>query len=220
MVCTTQCMKAIGAAMYIIGFFAAGIAFIMAGVHYDKTPSDFHDVHYDIWIYAWALMIAAVGIILETEQEFCGDDTDRKWGYFAGLFELIGIFGMGSFGFGLAVYFSNAKNLDLDTMDVYASDRRDLSCMIAVSSIFYLLGAVLVILDKGLFNVASLLSYFNVLMCILLTIFWFLYADAMVVGTSNSGFDKAKEHAYVIGTILTLTGLAGFLKCIGVVSDD
>jgi len=211
-------MKASGAAMYVIGFFAAGIAFIMAGVHYDKTPAEFHDVHYDIWVYGWALIIAAVGIILETEQEYCGDDTDRKWGYFAGLFELVGIFGMGAFGFGLAVYFSNVKNEDDETISLYASDRRDISCMIAVSSIFYLLGSVLVVVDRGMFSLSSVLSYFNMLMCVLLTTFWFLYASAMV-GTTDSADDRAKEYAYVIGTILILTGLAGFLKCIGVVTD-
>jgi len=218
MVCTPQCMKASGVAMYVIGFFAAGIAFIMVGVHYEKTPADFHDVHYDVWVYAWALVIAAVGIILETEQEFCGDDTDRNWGYFAGLFELVGIFGMGAFGFGLAMYFSNAKNEDDVAISLYASDRRDISCMIAVSSIFYLLGAVLVVVDKGLFSFTSLLSYFNMVMCILLTIFWFLFASAMV-GTTDSADERAMEYAYVIGVILTLTGLAGFLKCIGAVGE-
>jgi len=213
MVCTPQCMKASGAAMYVVGFFAAGIAFIMVGVHYDKTPADFHDVHYDIWIYAWALLIAAVGIILETEQEFCGDDRVRNWGYFAGLFELVGIFGMGAFGFGLAMYFSNVKNEDDNAISLYASDRRDLSSMIAVSSIFYLLGAVP---GKGLCSFTSLVSCFNMVMCILLTIFWFLFASSMV-GTTDSADDRAMEYAYVIGVILTITGLAGFLKCIGAV---
>jgi len=168
MVCTPQCMKVSGAAMYVIGFFAAGIAFIMVGVHYDKTPADFHDVHYDICLYAWALMSAAVGIILETEQEFCGDDTDRNWGYFAELFEVVGIFGMGAVGFGLAMYFLNAKNEDDDAISLYACDRRDLSSMIAVCSIFYLLGAIPVVSDKGLCSYASLVSYFNMVICTLL----------------------------------------------------
>jgi len=215
---TPQCMKASGALMYVVGFFSAGIAFIMVGVHYDKTPADFHDVHYDIWVYGWALMLAAVGMIMETEQEYCGDDTDRKWGYFAGLFELVGVFAMGAFGFGLAVYFSNVKNEDDATISLYASDRQDISCMIAVSSIFYLLGAVLVVVDEGLFSLNSVLRYFNMLMCIMLTIFWFLFASVMV-GTTDGADKSAKEYAYVIGTILILTGLAGFLKCIGVIRE-
>jgi len=223
MVCTPECMKGSGAAMYVIGFIAAGIAFIMVGVQYDKTPADFHTVHYDIWVYAWALMVAAVGIILDTEQVFCGDDTHRNVGYFAGLFELVGIFGMGAFGFGLAVYFSNVKNYDDETILEYASDRRDISCMIAVSSIVYLLGAVLVVVDlycKGKFlsSIRSMLSFFNMLMCILLTIMWFLFADAMV-STKKNADKHAREYAYVIGVVLILTGLAGFLKCIGVVRD-
>jgi len=221
--CTPECMKFSGAAMYAVGLVAAGIAYIMVGVHYDKTPPDFHDAHYDIWVYAWALMVAAVGIILDTEQVFCGDDTHRNVGYFAGLFELVGIFGMGAFGFGLAVYFSNVKNYDDETILEYASDRRDISCMIAVSSIVYLLGAVLVVVDlycKGKFlsSIRSMLSFFNMLMCILLTIMWFLFADAMV-STKKNADKHAREYAYVIGVVLILTGLAGFLKCIGVVRD-
>jgi len=223
MVCTPECMKFSGAAMYAVGFVAAGIAFIMVGVHYDKTPSDFHDVHYDIWVYAWALMVAAVGIILETEQVFCGDDTHRNVGYFAGLFELVGIFGMGAFGFGLAMYFSNVKNSTEADMLEYASDRRDLCSMIAVSSIVYLLGAVLVVIDlyckgKSLCCVRSILSYVNMFMCILLTIMWFLLAGTMVSTKANA--DKtAEEYAYVIGVVLILTGLAGFLKCVGAIKD-
>jgi len=221
--CTPECMKFSGAAMYVIGFVAAGIAFIMVGVQYDKTPADFHDVHYDCWVYAWALTVAAVGIILETEQVFCGDETHRNVGYFAGLFELVGIFGMGAFGFGLAVYFSNVKNDSDDTILEYAPDRRDISAMIAVSSIVYLLGAVLVVVDlickeKFFSSVRSILSFFNMLMCILLTIMWFLFASAMV-STKKNADRHAREYAFVIGIVLILTGLAGFLKCIGAVRD-
>jgi len=223
MVCTPECMKYSGAAMYVIGFVAAGIAFIMVGVQYDKTPSDFHDVHYDIWVYAWALMVAAVGIILETEQVFCGDDTHRNVGYFAGLFELVGIFGMGAFGFGLAVYFSNVKNVDDATISEYANDRRDLCSMIAVSSIVYLVGAVLLVVDvyrkvNSLCSIRSILSYFNMFMCILLTTMWFLFAADMV-STRKNADRGAREYAYVIGVVLILTGLAGFLKCIGAIRD-
>jgi len=223
MVCTPECMKFSGAAMYVVGFFASGIAFIMVGVQYDKTPSDFHDVHYDIWVYAWALMLAAVGIILDTEQVFCGDDTHRNVGYFAGLFELAGIFGMGAFGFGLAVYFSNVKNDDDAAISEYAYDRRDLCSMIAVSSFWYLLGAVLVVVDQYckealLCSVRSMLSYLNMFMCLLLTIMWFLFASAMV-STKDNADKTAREYAYVIGVVLMVTGLAGFLKCIGAVRD-
>lgn len=223
MVCTPECMKFSGAAMYVVGFVAAGIGFIMVGVQYDKTPADFHDVHYDVWIYAWALMVAAVGIILETEQVFCGDDTHRNVGYFAGLFELVGIFGMGAFGFGLAVYFSNVNNVDDAAISEYADDRRDLCSMIAVSSIVYLLGAVLVVVDlfckgKSLCSIRSILSYFNMLMCILLTTMWFLFAGAMV-STKKNADKTAREYALVIGIVLILTGLAGHLKCIGAIRD-
>jgi len=223
MVCTPECMKYSGAAMYAAGFVAAGIAVIMVGAQYDKTPADFHDVHYDIWIYAWALMVAAVGIILETQQVFCGDDTHRNVGYFAGLFELVGIFGMGAFGFGLAVYFSNVKNDDDAAISEYADDRRDICSMIAVSSIVYLLGAVLVVVDlfrkgKSLCSIRSILSYFNMLMCILLTTMWFLFAGAMV-STKKNADKTAREYALVIGIVLILTGLAGHLKCIGAIRD-
>jgi len=216
-------MKSFGAAMYAVGFLVAGIMFIMVGLHYDETIPEFHKIHYDIWVYAWALIAAAVGIILETERVFCGDDTHKRVGYFAGLFELVGIFSMGAFGFGLAVYFSAAKNDDDAARLLSANDRRDLSSMIAVSSIVYLLSAVLVVLEsyrkgRGFFDVNALLSYFNMSMCLILTIFWFLFAQVMV-SSKDSANKRSKEYAYVIGIILLFTGAAGFLKCIGAVRD-
>jgi len=213
-------MKTLGAIMYVVGFLVAGVMFILVGAQFDKTTPDLSEIHYYIWVYAWSLMAAAVGIILETERVFCGDETKSKLGYFAGLFELVGIFGMGAFGFGLAVYFSDAKNADAAATLVSANDRRDLSSMIAVASLVYLFGAVLVVLDlyrktKSCFNVNSSLRYLNMVVSVLLCIFWFLFADAMVSTSAN----KSKTYSYVIGSVLLFTGVGGFLKCVGAIRD-
>jgi len=217
MVCRQTCMKSLGATMYVLGFLVAGAMFICVGAEFDKITPDLSDVHYYIWVYAWALMATAVGIILETEQLFCGDYTNRRVGYFAGLFELVGIFGMGALGFGLAVYFSDSKNSDAAATSVSANDRRDLSSMIAVSSLVYLLGAVLMAVHfcregKQCCNVYSALRYLNMVICVVLSIFWFLLADAMV-STSSNVLNRLKAYSYVIGSLLLLTGVFGFLKC-------
>jgi len=168
-------------------------------------------------------MAAAVGIILEKEQVFCGDNIYKKLGYFAGLLELVGIFGMGAFGFGLAVYFSAGKNKTDDAMSLSAYERRDLSSTIAISSIVYLLGAVLSIVELhrkgGGFSISRfLLSHFNAFMCLLLTIFWFLFAD-VIVDTTDTAKTRTKDYAYVIGIVLLTTGFGGFLKCVGAIRD-
>jgi len=99
--------KSFGAAMYALAFLVAGIMFLLVGDEYEKPNPDYDNINSYIWVYACALMVAVVGIILEAELHFCVDKTNRSLGYFAELFELLGVFGMGAFGFGLAAHFSD-----------------------------------------------------------------------------------------------------------------
>jgi len=208
--------------MYVIGFFIAGIVIIMVGVHIDKASPDFSKINYDIWIYSWALLAAAFGIFLEDERLFCRDNTNRPLGYFGGLLEFAGVLSMGGLGFGLAEYFSEAKNAGT-VAEFIPANRRDLSSMIAVASIVYLIGSVLRALElneqgKRWYNVDFCLRYFNILMCVLLSIFWFLFANVMV-STTSTATERTRTYSNTIGCTLLCTGLGGFLKCFSAYRD-
>jgi len=160
-------------------------------------------------------MVAVVGIILEAERVLCVDDTKGSLGYFAGLFELLGVFSMGAFGFGLAVYFSDDEDADSAGQLVSANNRKDISSMIAVANLVYVLGTLLVVvelyLDGKICDFRALTRYVNMVMFLFLTVIWFCFAHS----TMSISNHELMVYSLTIGVLLFIVGVVGgILKCL------
>lgn len=237
--CSPKGQTIAGAVFYTLGLLVAGGMMLGAGAEFNKTNTDNDKLRNLFWVYFAALLLSAVGMILEFGEKFCGGEVNKDTVYFGGLFALVSIFGLASFGLGLAIYFDDSQYLNpADYAGLSAASsvqRQALGFLSGVAAIFLLFGSLLVLKDLITCNfknfvcdLYSTVQFTNMLMAVLLVIFWFLWAAAAdgpeeaTKLTSTNPLEAAKElensfkdlrtYSYLIGVVYLIMGLTGLLK--------
>lgn len=225
-------MRTIGAVFYILGFLVAGVMFMVIGAEFNKDDEASNDdLRTYFWIYAVSLFFAAIGTILENGDRFCGEEEQKNVDYFGGLFQLVAVFAWAGFGIGLAHFFedeqyftqgTNPRNAFVNTES--ADERANLSWLSGVAAIVYMVGSVLsmrqLLCCEGFSCTMSVaVNIANIFLCLILVIFWFLFADRINVFDSFldpnlilEDPNKISTYSYLIGVVYIIIGLVGALK--------
>lgn len=202
-----------GALLYVLGFFTAGLMMIMAGDELNKSSTSLQSVHDLFWVSAIFLLFAGIGIVIEKEKVICGSGAENDAMSFVGLLEMLGIFGMSTGGMGLAIYYSDEKNSTTEESAASAHERESLAQFTGVASIVFLISCLLLTLAQQKWcSQQFILGCTTSVVCIALSVFWFLFANDQTSGADN---DDLSVHCYVIGILFVVIGFAGCCKCFG-----
>lgn len=217
--CNTLVQKYTGSVLYILGLLIAGGMMLGVGSEYNKDTPDNDDMRNFFWIYFVALLLVAIGMVLEFGDSFCSGgknlmgDGPAACLYFAGLFVLVGFFALSTFGMGFAIYFDDSKYSDADT----SSQMAGLGFLSGAASIFIALGSIMTMGDllcctgKFACNFMSAVSFTNLFCTILLAVFFFLIGDKYD-GADADMKDDLRTYYYLVGVIFVIMGLIGLLK--------
>lgn len=220
--CSTTAQRSVGAVFYIIGFLVAGIMFCIIGSEYNKPDTSNDQLRTFFWIYAIALFFAAIGTILENGDRFCGEEDAKNVDYFGGLFQLVSVFAWSGFGAGIAHFYQDEQywaDRPTDTVinTVSANERSSLAWLSGVAAIVFLVGSLLTMkrllcCDGFKFTMAVAKSFAEMFLCIILVVFWFLYADKLNKDLGETAADDDRRtFSYLIGVVYIIFALVGIL---------
>lgn len=218
--CSSKALQSVGGLLYILGLVTAGVMFIVIGVEYDdnSTNNDFLRTYF--WVYAIAMFLGTVGLVLENGDRFCGEEEVKQIDYFGGIFQVVAGFAWAGFGAGIAFFYADTQYFDgLGGVNMTSADEREnLAWLSGIAAIFYAFGSLFVLKEllccEG-FRCGLDLFYNlgNVLLMILLVVFWFLFADALGEQPGvNAGDDDRRNWSFAIGVFFLIAGLSGVLK--------
>jgi len=228
--CGVAAQKTTGALLYIFGLLIAGAMMMATGSQFDAFDQtvgnpDTSNLQLFFWIYTVALFFAAIGMILEFGETFCGAEEEKGVEYFGGLLTLVSIFSLFGFGLGIAIYYDQTK-FDTTTPSSI-SEISSLAWLSGIAGVLLIIGSLLVLKDllccTGDFrcDLLAAVQIINMFLAVLLTIFWFLWAgeqDESGYGAYRPGDanDQVRTYSYLIGVVYLLFALIGILKILGV----
>jgi len=220
--CNSTGQRSVGAVLYILGLLVAGVMFMVIGSEYNKSNTDYEKLNTFFWVYAISMLIGTIGLVLDHGDRFCGEEEFKDVDYFGGLFQVVAGFAWAGFGVGIAHYYE--KNLHSAAGS--ADERGSLAYLSGVAAIFYGFGSLFTLkkllccegFDCGM---ASIFNIVNMVLCILLIVFWFVFADKLEndpAGSANvnDGDKDRRTFAYLIGVVYILMGLMGTLLILDV----
>jgi len=220
--CNSSGQRTIGAVLYILGLLVAGVMFMVIGNEYNQAITDFDHLNTYFWVYAIAMLIGTIGLVLDNGDRFCGEEEFKDVDYFGGLFQVVSGFAWAGFGVGIAHYYETA----LATVPSSADERGSLAYLSGVAAIFYGFGALftlkkLLCCEGFSCDMTSIFNMVNMVLCILLIVFWFVFADKLEENpASSAGDDDRRTFAYLLGVVYILMGLMGSLLILDVCSGS
>merc|ERR1719461_1894741 len=110
----------------------------------DGAP-DVGNMQIFFWIYTVSLFFAAIGMILEFGETFCGEEQEKSTDYFGGLLTLIAIFALFGFGLGMAIYYDETKFNTTTPSSV--GEISSLAWLSGMAGICLIIGSLLVLKD-------------------------------------------------------------------------
>jgi len=203
-------MRSIGAAVYILGMLVAGVMFIVIGTEYGDSNPDQDNLNAYFWVYAIAMILAGIGLVVDNGNRFCGEEETKGVDYFGGLFQICAVLAWGGFGFGLAFYYDDGgSGFSMPTAD---EERAALAWMSGVAAIFFGFGSLFMLKEilccEGFkCNMMTIFEMVNMVLQLALIVFWFLLADRL--DGANLTRSDMDTYAYIIGIIYILMALLG-----------
>jgi hypothetical protein len=219
--CNSTGQRSTGAVLYILGLLIAGVMFMVIGSEYNKDPTDYDHLKTYFWVYAISMLIGTIGLILDNGDRFCGEEEFKDVDYFGGLFQVVAGFAWAGFGVGMAHYYE-AGVLNLPSTSAAADERGNLAYLSGVAAIFYAFGSLftlkrLLCCEGFSCDMASIFNIVNMLLCILLIVFWFVFADKLEKDPLLQSGDKDRRtFSYLLGVVYILMGLMGSLLVLDV----
>jgi len=216
--CNSTGQRGAGAILYILGLLVAGVMFMVIGNEYNQSSTNYDHLNTYFWVYAIAMLIGTIGLILDNGDRFCGEEEFKDVDYFGGLFQVVSGFAWAGFGVGIAHYYEASLVAAAGSAD----ERGNLAYLSGVAAIFYGFGSLFLLkkilccegFDCGM---GSILNIVNMVLSILLIVFWFLFADRLEKDpASNTGDDDRRTFSYLLGVVYLLMGLLGTLLVLDV----
>lgn len=223
--CNVTGQKITGAILYILGLLVAGVMLMVIGAEYNADDTSNDDLSTYFWVYAIAMLLGAIGLVLENGDRFCGEEEIKNVEYFGGLFQVCAVFAWAALGVGLAHFFEDGQFFIGGLCNLESADERSsLAYMSGVAAIFFGFGSLFVLkkllcCEGNFCDMEFILSLINMFLMILLVVCWFVYADKMEddpCAESGSAVDDRRTMTYLIGTVFLLMGIFGVLKILGV----
>lgn len=223
--CPPKVFRSVGSILFLVGYLTAGIMLIIVGVEYNKSDTSNDKLSTFFWIYAGAMLMGTVGSVLDNGDRFCGQTEEdegkpREIDYFGGIFQVVAGFAWAGFGAGIAFFYADSQNFIAGTTGVNtvsADERENLAWLSGIAAIFYAFGSLFVLKELlccEAFNcgLELILNLGNMVLMILLVIFWFLFADALGKQPfSNGNDDNRRNYAIALGVFYVIQGLEGIL---------
>lgn len=213
--CTPTLMRSMGAGLYILGMLVAGVMFIVIGAEYgENTPSN-DDLNVYFWVYAISMLLAAIGLVVDNGNRFCGEEEFKGVDYFGGLFQICAVFTWAALGVGFAHYYSDDVVGNAVTALAAFDERSALAWLSGVAAIFFAFGSLFMLKEilccEGFScNMMTIFEIANMVLQIALIVFWFLFADVLNKETPTaSEEDNHETYAYLIGIIFIIMALLG-----------
>lgn len=220
--CNSTGQRSVGVILYILGLLVAGVMFMVIGSEYNKDPSDYEKMKTYFWVYAIAMLIGTIGLILDNGDRFCGEEEFKDVDYFGGLFQVVSGFAWAGFGVGLAIYYTSKYTDTTNVSTQYADERGSLAYLSGVAAIFYGFGGLLnlkkLLCCQGFdCSMGNIFNIVNMVLSLVLIVFWFLFADRLEKDPLTQAGDKdRKTFAYLIGVVYILMALMGSLMILEV----
>jgi len=211
--CTPMIFRSAGAGLYVLGLLVAGVMFMIIGSEYNDNAPDQKDLKTFFWVYAIAMVLAAIGLVLDNGNRFCGEEEFKGVDYFGGLFQVVSVFAWGALGVGLAHYYENGTFAVINANE----ERSALGWLSGVAAIFFGLGALFMLKEilccEGFnCNMITIFEITNMVLQLALIVFWFLWANEMdKAGTCCKKEKDLTTYSYLIGVIYILMALLGSL---------
>jgi len=216
--CNVTIFRSAGAGLYVLGLLVGGVMFCVIGAQYNETAPDNTDLKTYFWVYAIAMVLAAIGLVLDNGNRFCGEEEFKGVDYFGGLFQVVSVFAWGALGVGIAHYYEDA----LFAAPTSGEERGSLAYLSGVAAILYGFGSLftlkkLLCCEGFSCDMASIFNIVNMVLCILLIVFWFVFADKLEEDpAAEAGDDDRRTFAYLLGVVYILMGLMGSLLIVDV----
>jgi len=233
--CTEQI---IGTVFCVTGFWIAGSMFIMIARKYswievedsDEEELDNMEIQKLLWVYALALILALIGVLVKSSEELCDqrkwiEDWESKFEYFGVLLQLIGLLGLSASGMGMATYYDNSRNFS-QALASSAADQRTIfgffsasASLLSLAGFFFSLNEPICCSKKFSWNKDSIFNLSNMLLSMFLALFWFIWADSQTT-TFDGSDDDLSKYCNLIGVVLLIFGFVGVLDCFGRKDDE
>jgi len=225
--CNATGQKISGAALYILGLLVAGVMLMVVGAEYNDDNTNNDDLGTYFWVYAIAMFVGAIGLVLENGDRFCGEEEIKNVEYFGGLFQVCAVFVWAALGWGLAHFYEDNQFwvggappvVNLES----ATERASMAYMSGVAGIFYAFGSLFVLkkllcCEGDFCDMTFILSLINMFLMILLCVCWFVFADKLEdePGQEGKADDDRRTFSYLIGAVFLIMGVFGVLKILGV----
>jgi len=224
--CNVTIFRSAGAGLYVLGLLVGGVMFCVIGAQYNETAPDNTDLKTYFWVYAIAMVLAAIGLVLDNGNRFCGEEEFKGVDYFGGLFQVVSVFAWGALGVGIAHYYEDSTFQLANANE----ERGALGWLSGVAAIFFGLGALFMLKEilccEGFAcNMITIFEITNMVLQLALIVFWFLWANEMEdVGLCCTKQKDLTTYSYLIGVIYILMALLGSLLfldiCCGGGDDD
>lgn len=223
--CNSTGQRSVGVILYILGLLIAGVMFMVIGNEYNKDPTDYDKVKTFFWVYAIAMLIGTIGLILDNGDRFCGEEEFKDVDYFGGLFQVVSGFAWAGFGVGLAHYYEKkfiGAAPTSGSLVKNADERGSLAYLSGVAAIFYGFGGLLslkkLLCCEGFdCSMANIFNIVNMVLSVILIVFWFLFADRLEKDPQVQAGDKDRRtFSYLIGVVYILMALMGSLMILEV----
>lgn len=221
--CNTIITRSSGAGLYVLGLLVAGVMFMVIGAQYNEDNPKQKDLKTFFWVYSIAMLLAAIGLVLDNGNRFCGEEEFKGADYFGGLFQVVAVFAWAALGVGIAHYYEDSTYGALGAAD----ERSALAWLSGVASIFFAFGALFMLKEilccEGFkCNMVTIFEITNMVLQLALVVFWFLWAEKMskagnpaLLATGAFGLlTKEKDlttYSYLIGVVYILMALLGSL---------
>lgn len=216
--CSPTIFRSAGAGLYVLGVLVAGVMFMVIGAQYGDSNPDNDDLKTFFWVYSIAMLLGAIGLVLDNGNRFCGEEEFKGVDYFGGLFQVVAVFSWAALGVGIAHYYENGVLAPLGVLTDRSEERAALGWLSGVAAIFFGLGALFMLKEilccEGFAcNMITIFELTNMVLQLALIVFWFLWAnqmddDGMFAGTKQSDLST---YSYLIGAIYILMALLGSL---------